>query len=422
MILSLLAVALCSQAHAQSQALLQLQIKNDRTSLSDSIDTRSAPVKNVTATSNATSVAGDNLTTSLSTDISASSDNVSSNATSSVTSSEGNGTSEAGVIEKIVFIKLHSVGSSTMTSILHHYCELHDKNCFVYPVHLAPGSTLGSDDLGSIVAAFSSSDIPDLDIWPNHVVMETGMFEALIPGNFMISLFRDPFDRIMSSFRHGDAATVLATMESLKQNFKSSNCGAASYAMAKQLTPEQVEDLDLVMLTEEYDFSLMLLRRALGWSMFDMLYRRLKENREDDLVNATTSFAEYLSKPLGELNTATREYLAECMGADETAVYLSAKTRFQRQWEDLDSDEQQKVLDDTAKFQSTLALLEECCESHSNDSYCIALLEDNVEWNQRYQNLGHQYTTMQLDGTMLDADITQESSCKVLVKSALDAP
>eukprot|EP00971_Amphidinium_carterae_P065099 1290259-Amphidinium_carterae.1 len=128
--------------------------------------------------------------------------------------------------------------------------------------------------------------------------METGMFEALIPGNFMISLFRDPFDRIMSSFRHGDAATVLATMESLKQNFKSSNCGAASYAMAKQLTPEQVEDLDLVMLTEEYDFSLMLLRRALGWSMFDMLYRRLKENREDDLVNATTSFAEYLSKPL----------------------------------------------------------------------------------------------------------------------------
>mmetsp|Transcript_68110 Transcript_68110/g.127193 ORF Transcript_68110/g.127193 Transcript_68110/m.127193 type:complete len:389 (+) Transcript_68110:57-1223(+) len=343
--------------------------------------------------------------------------NIGGNATSSIS----NETSNLDVIDKVVFIKLHSVGSSTMTSILHHYCENHQKNCFVYPIEIAPGSTVDSGTLGSIVSAFSSADKRPLDIWPNHVVMDTPMFNSLIPGNFMISLFRDPLDRIMSSFRHGETATVLETMQSLQQNIMTTHCGAAAYPMAKQITPEQVSKLDLVMLTEEYDLSLMLLRKALGWSLFDMMYRRMKDDHDDDLVASTVNFGEYLSQPYGDLNPATLEYLAQCMGADETTVYLYAKARFQQQWEDLSAAEQQQVLEDQSKFQAARASLEDCCESSANDSYCVALSEDNVEWNHRYQGEGYTYTTMQLNGQTPAAAITQESSCMTLVKSALHA-
>eukprot|EP00971_Amphidinium_carterae_P150672 2987123-Amphidinium_carterae.1 len=102
-------------------------------------------------------------------------------------------------------------------------------------------------------------------------------------------------------------------MESLKRNSMPAVCGGpTSYPMAKQIKPEQVGELDLVMLTEKYDLSLMMLRRALRWSLFDMMYRRMKSEHADDLMKATATFVDYLSQPVGELNTATRDYLEAC--------------------------------------------------------------------------------------------------------------
>jgi len=331
------------------------------------------------------------------------------------------GTSLSGetVIDKIVFIKLHSVGSSTMTSILHHYCELHHKNCFVYPRNVRVGLTLDPHVLGQIVSEFTSGHMPALDIWPNHAVMDPSLFDALIPGNFKTSFFRLPLDRLVSSFRHGaGAGSVLKVMERLKQNFGVKTCGPASMSMAKQITAQQVDELDLVMLTEQYDLSLMMLRRALGWSMFDMMYRRMKRHIADKLVEATFSLAEYLSKPSSELNTATRRYLEACVGPDDTAVYLHASNKFQQQWENLGPEGQRTILDELAKFQSARNVLVECCESKPLDSYCEALGEDNAAWNHRYQKLGLAYTSMQ-PNRPAQAAITYGSPCKTLVQSLL---
>eukprot|EP00971_Amphidinium_carterae_P334532 6469867-Amphidinium_carterae.1 len=208
--------------------------------------------------------------------------------------------STEGIIDKVVFIKLHSVGSSTFAAILHRYCEFHGKNCFVYPKHISPNHRLTDEELQGIVATFQSGAFPALDIWPNHVNMRTEMLNTLIPGNFKISLFRPPLPRIMSAFRHRVATErVKDTMEALKRDQYTEYCGGdAGTLMSDQISPDQVAGLDFVMLTEHYDWSLMMLRRKLGWSMFDMMYRRLKDDHPADIVAATAAFEEYLSQPL----------------------------------------------------------------------------------------------------------------------------
>jgi len=330
------------------------------------------------------------------------------------------GTSKAQVIDKIVFVKLHKVGSSTMTSILHHFCELHNKTCFVYPAHIGIGALIQPHDLDKIASAITSSHRPALDVWPNHVVMKASTFDRLIPGNFKIAFFREPVDRFVSGFWAESAEGVLDLMDSLKRGSpKSTDCGpfASAIQMALQIKPEEIDHLDLAMLTEQYDLSLMLLRRAVGWSLFDMLYRRMKTS-SNDIAGATTSFAAYLSTPAHELNSATREYKRKCVQPDE-AVYKQAKRKFQRQLDSLSPVDHQRLLDDVATFQSARDKLVDCCESNLLDSYCTALAEDNEAWNRRYQNLGSFYTSKDLSGDMPDAAITHESSCKTLVKSLL---
>eukprot|EP00971_Amphidinium_carterae_P208069 4128644-Amphidinium_carterae.1 len=226
------------------------------------------------------------------------------------------------VIDKIVFVRLHKVGSSTLSSILRRYCDVREKNCFVGP----PAMTATASNLESIIADFQSRMLPPLDIFQNHVVMNTILLNALIPGNFKIALFRTPLSRTMSAFRHVSGSKWVNSMMASLMNNLYTNCSGAPLGsfddammlMSDQVSPEQVDDLDFVMLTEEYDLSLMMLRRKLGWSMVDMLYRRQRDNHEAELVSASEAFEEYLSQPLHALNEATQLYLQNCIGGDES--------------------------------------------------------------------------------------------------------
>eukprot|EP00971_Amphidinium_carterae_P213152 4230458-Amphidinium_carterae.1 len=130
--------------------------------------------------------------------------------------------------------------------------------------------------------------------------MRTEMLNTLIPGNFKIGLFRTPLPRMMSAFRHHyPTERVKDTMEALKRDQHIDDCGGRSgRLMSSQISPNQVEELDFVMLTEYYDWSLMMLRQKLGWSMFDMMYRSLKDEHPADMVAVSAAFEEYLSQPL----------------------------------------------------------------------------------------------------------------------------
>mmetsp|Transcript_2554 Transcript_2554/g.5625 ORF Transcript_2554/g.5625 Transcript_2554/m.5625 type:complete len:98 (-) Transcript_2554:666-959(-) len=97
------------------------------------------------------------------------------------------------MIDKNVFIKTHGTGSSTLTGVLHWFCENHAKRCYISPEdysthlnrhegNLIPCMTYGSQSLAPIVANQAGS----LDIWANHVRLLPDMLNTLIPGNFKI--------------------------------------------------------------------------------------------------------------------------------------------------------------------------------------------------------------------------------------------
>eukprot|EP00971_Amphidinium_carterae_P044173 869152-Amphidinium_carterae.1 len=139
--------------------------------------------------------------------------------TSNATSSSFVQKQTDGVIDKVVFVRLHKVGSSTLASIFHRYCEFHGKNCYVAPNYMNPGKLVTESELESIVATFQSRPLPALDIFPNHAIMNTTLLEALIPGNFKVALFRTPLSRTMSAFRHfNNSKWVNSMMASLMNN------------------------------------------------------------------------------------------------------------------------------------------------------------------------------------------------------------
>jgi len=288
---------------------------------------------------------------------------------------DANDLSEDGeIIDKVVFIKTHACGSSTLTSILHWFCENHNKHCFIYPEEIPSGSTILREQLLPI----ASEQAGTLDIWPNHVTLETDLLDALIPGNFKISLFREPLSRLLSCFRHGSPDAARNVLDELKNGTNPDTCGSASMKMSKQVPVEQFHELDFILLTEEYDLSLMMLRRVLGWSVRDMLYRRMKDEHNEELTQVVDELQIFLQ---GTPAPATSEFLEGCTGGNESVVYDLAKKAFEHQWNSFSAAEQLDIKADLVMFQDGLAALEECCDSHAEDVLCQHMAIDNVEWN-----------------------------------------
>mmetsp|Transcript_57136 Transcript_57136/g.105646 ORF Transcript_57136/g.105646 Transcript_57136/m.105646 type:complete len:390 (-) Transcript_57136:82-1251(-) len=335
-------------------------------------------------------------------------------------------TSNGDVIDKIVYLKLYNVGSSTMTGILHRYCEFHQKTCFVLPPAEPPGTVHGmltEEDLSSILSIFQSPNMPTLDIFPNHEVMAEAELDALVPGNFKIAFLREPLGRHLSGLRHmadvQGPSVFYDLMERLQNDVAVHSCGFPR--MSSQIQPNQIDDLDYVLLTEEYEHSIMMLRRVLGWSMFDMMYLELKSEHAEAVLNASSAFEEYLSQPAESHNEATRAYLQNCSGQTESLLYSRAKTTFQKQWEHFTAEEQQQIQEDTTQFIATRDLLETCCATHPEDTYCVGLLEDNPAWTERYQSQGYVYASRRVNGETVAAPVTQESECMSVVKVALSS-
>jgi len=289
------------------------------------------------------------------------------------------------MIEKIVYIKTFKTGSSTLTSILHWFCENHDRRCFIRPEYL-PEMGVGSGpllrpQLKKIVAEQAGT----LDVWAEHARLETDLFDELIPGNFKISLFREPFSRLMSTFRHCEGECILdmaldhvqRVLDALQNDTVPTNCCPQRFKMSFQVPIEKFHELDFILLTDEYDLGLMMLKRVLGWSVRDMLYRRMKSEHDDSLVQAVDQLQSFLQ------NTSTPaidEFLSECSGGDEIAVYDLARTAFDHQWNSFSAQEQKEINADLEMFQAALAALEECCDRHIDDVLCHHMAIDSVQW------------------------------------------
>lgn len=288
---------------------------------------------------------------------------------------------------KVVFIKTHSTGSSTLTGILHRHCGSHGLRCFVPPKEMHPGTTIGPEELANIAHHMQQTN-RTIDIWPNHAILEPDIFDAMIPGNMKISIFRNPLDRVLSSFGHGSADGIRDSIRQLTENTGGDQgCGFQGMRMAHHVPVDKFYALDFVLLTEQYDLGLIMMQRRFAWAKSDIMYLRLKDHTHNFHVQeALSDLKAYITGPKNNMTGAAQKLVESCIEGKEADIYDLAKTRFASQWHQLDAQAQQDVQIDMRNFQIALADLADCCKSKPEDQYCQILSEDNVEWAYNHQS------------------------------------
>jgi len=293
-------------------------------------------------------------------------------------------------VHNVVFIKTHSTGSSTLTSIFHRFCDSRrGVSCFVYPKNTHPGHTVSPQQLQKY-AGDMKKEGRSINIWPNHVVFAPDVFDQMIPGNVKISIFREPLSRIESSFRHRKASSrlVVSNLKRLKNDHHVKGCGPEGILSSYHVPLRHFEKLDMVLLTEQYHLSLMMLRHRLGWRMTDMIYKSMKNHSSlgENFPRAWADFKAYVTQPKNRLTQAARSFVDRCLQGEELEIYQRAAQKFEVQIQNFGP---KQLRADVAVFEQLLSVVTSCCSSKRKasefDSYCQSLRQDNVPWNHAHQ-------------------------------------
>ncbi|ESO88025.1 hypothetical protein LOTGIDRAFT_74624, partial [Lottia gigantea] len=215
---------------------------------------------------------------------------------------------------KIVFLKVHKTGSSTVANIFQRFGVTRDLNFAVprkkphehgYNYIGKPGETIHSD----LLLPFPEGESYDI-LW-NHVTYNRTAFRSVMPPETVyVSIIREPFDQFVSAFEYYKmynmayikkimSVNVTNPISTYLQNFSRveapsrrlsyvRNKMVADFGMTlKQLSSNSKrreffeninKDFKLVMIMEYFDESLILLRRTLCWNHKDIIYFSQNKN------------------------------------------------------------------------------------------------------------------------------------------------
>jgi len=289
-------------------------------------------------------------------------------------------------VTKVVYIKTHSTGSSTLTGILHRHCDSHGLRCFIHPKNMDPGKTIERKELADIAHTMEKTN-QTIDIWPNHAILEPDIFDNMIPGNMKISIFRNPLDRVLSSFGHGSVESIRASIRQLTENRGGDQgCGRQGTKMSYHVPVDKFDALDFVLLTEQYDVGLIMLQRRFAWSKRDMMYLRFKNHHNNlPVQDVLSDLKSHITGQKEHMTGAAQKLVESCIEGKEADIYELAKRRFDSQWRHFDVQAQQDMQSDVHNYQIALADLADCCKDEPEDHYCQFLSDDNVEWVHNHQ-------------------------------------
>ncbi|XP_077867726.1 galactosylceramide sulfotransferase-like, partial [Saccoglossus kowalevskii] len=218
-----------------------------------------------------------------------------------------NAGTECKQVTKVVYIKTHKTASSTMSSIIQRFGDSRNLS-FAVP----PRGHILSSRYGFKQNMLNSTKYPPLnggthyDILTNHVGYNRHEMEAVIPNATYITVLRHPVNQLVSAFayfewtkavkayRRGSADLFATFMErptrflTAKMKFWWQGHNGQLYDLGLQTqnkdTGNKLDDLvykyievldrelDLVLITEYFDESLLILKKQLCWSMDDILY------------------------------------------------------------------------------------------------------------------------------------------------------
>lgn len=240
--------------------------------------------------------------------------------------------------QQLIFIKTHKTGGSTVTSVLHRYCDTHTIKCSVQnelPVYHF------SQIYDKKEHWLSTAHFQQLDIFASHVRYWPGylqrFFRQPVP---YITIVRDPVEKFVSGWlyakkRWREEYNIVSVVDSLPEDYRdlptdfinelqhnsleAELCPTSptwaltdSYNSSSTSCESTIDDIQqgkiaLVMITERMDESLVLLARMLGWNTEDIVYSSMKDNSK----NIVTVVPDRVKQKIrGWLNTDVRLYEA----------------------------------------------------------------------------------------------------------------
>ena len=205
---------------------------------------------------------------------------------------------------KIIFIKTHKTGSTTTASIFERF-GFQNKLLFVLPRggHVLANEKPFTRKSAVPIPRGMLKTHPHYDILANHAVYTRKEMDLAIPNATYITILRDPVHQLESAFGYFEMARGMQiksanpfqtfmqdpgyfythrnySMKTRSKNGQLYDLGlpqkAYSSGDSARIFQAKIDaldkELDLVMLTEYFDESLVLMRKLLCWSYDDILY------------------------------------------------------------------------------------------------------------------------------------------------------
>ena len=200
-------------------------------------------------------------------------------------------------LHHVLYLKTHKTGSTTMYSIMAEFCRSHDLLAL-----LPKGNHINLFNTFRPTQLLLSKGIQKYDMVMNHHIFDPKILDFLHNDTFLFTTIRDPLTQMISSFnyfkkyeRHGYMVNIPEPEPLLKlvtDPEKYEGKGYVSFTNNRQSMDlgydlkygfddvnyinKFVQGIDqrfnLVLISEFYDESLVLLKRHLGWSSSDILY------------------------------------------------------------------------------------------------------------------------------------------------------
>ncbi|XP_070567028.1 galactosylceramide sulfotransferase-like [Ptychodera flava] len=208
-------------------------------------------------------------------------------------------------VRKFIYIKTMKTGSSTLACILLRYGL---KNELIAALQQTPSPWISYNvSSGSYdIMRYNCKNFPGYDFMANHIIYHRAAMERIVKNAKYITILRSPYTLIRSRFFYmnmfakirnspSESNPFLTYLKSLEPsgstdprcceppqgNDLSRRLGVC--AKNCEELPDKIRqlenELDLVLLTEYYDESLILLKKLMCWEFEDIVYYPLKVNK-----------------------------------------------------------------------------------------------------------------------------------------------
>lgn len=292
--------------------------------------------------------------------------------------------------ERIVFIKTHKTGSSTVTAILHRYCKVYNKTCFLPSHH--PGKTEGP---GSSIGNLLLFNYKSIDIWPQHTYYWRTFLNYMVPNAKYITIIRHPVTAFISAWNfyqysyqgEKDLQVIVDSLPAGVENLPDDFLPYVSRNIVIELCPviyerwrhipddsscrQTLDDISTgmlqVLILERFDESLLLMMREFGWQLEDILYVPMK----------------ITGHSVHQLSTLQMRKISSWL-MDPLVLYQHSLKVLEHRINSQDDQFQEQL----ATYRQLLNQYEQDCQNPSPEQQflCSEMKLDNVPWVERERN------------------------------------